>query len=85
MPLEYDTDNTPEEQENEPGILFTVPESLLNNLDRHAGDRYQRKGIDLVESATRNAIAFQKSLPNSQRAEEFTREYAQLTEKFQLR
>lgn len=50
-----------------------------------SGDRYQRRGVDLVEAATRSAIAFQKSLPNAQRAEEFAKEFTQLTAKFTLK
>lgn len=70
LPLEYNIDNTSKKQEVGPGVLLTIPRSL----DRHAGDRYQKKGINLTESATQNAIAFQKSLPDLQRAEEFARE-----------
>lgn len=89
MQLEYDTDDllgNREIQPKSPGIApRTIPGCLPAGFDCHAGDRYQRKGVDLMESALRNAIAFHKSLPDSQRAEEFAKEYAQLTEKFQLR
>lgn len=58
--LGYGIGNTSEKQEVEPGtrVLPTIPGSLLCNLDRHAGDRYQRKGRYFVESTTRNTIAF---------------------------
>lgn len=88
MQLEYDTDDSlgnREIQPKSPGITpRTIPRCLPSGFSCHA-DRYQRKGVDLVESATRNSIAFQKSLPDLQRAEEFAKEYAQLKEKFQLR
>lgn len=58
MPLKYNTDNIFKKQENKPGILSTVLESLLRNLDCHARDRYQRKKIDFVEFVTQNVIAF---------------------------
>lgn len=88
MQLGYDTDDllgNREIQLKSPGIaLRTIPGCLPSGFDCHAGDIYQRKGVDLVESALRNAIAFCKTLPDSQRAEEFANEYAPLTEKFQL-
>lgn len=45
-----------------------------------SGDRYQRRGVDLVNAATYSAIAFEKSLPDAQRAKEFAKEFAQLTQ-----
>ena len=38
-----------------------------------------------METATQNAIAFQDSRPNSQRAKEFAKDYAQLTDHFNLK
>ena len=67
--------------------LYAVPAAGFVSRDpwtkeTHEGDRYRRKGSDLIEASTLDAVAFQKSLPNSQRAEEFAKEYAELTKEF---
>ena len=67
--------------------LYAVPAAGFVSRDpwtkeTHEGDRYRRKGSDLIEASTLDAVAFQKSLPNSQRAEEFAKEYAELTKRF---
>lgn len=54
-------------------------------MDHSSGDRYQRRGFDLVKAATCSAIAFQKSLPDAQRAKDFAKEFAQLAAKFTLK
>lgn len=58
MQLEYDTDDllgNREIQPKSPGIApRTLPGCLPSGFDCHAGDRYQRKGVNLVESALEN-------------------------------
>lgn len=82
--LGYGIGNTSEKQEVEPGtrVLPTIPGSLLCNLDRHAGDRYQRKGIYFVESTTRNIIAFSEVSTRLQRAEELHESMRYLRQNF---
>ena len=46
------------------------------------GDRYWRKGVNLIEDIARDAIVFHKTLANSQRAEEFAKEFSFLAENF---
>lgn len=64
-------------------LLCAVPDACLVVHDpwikeAHDGDRYRRKCSDLIQASTLEAMTFQKSLPNLQRAEEFAKEYAEL-------
>lgn len=52
------------------------------SADFYRGDRYWRKGVDLIEGVARDAIVSHKTLANSQRVEEFAREFSSLAEKF---
>lgn len=77
--------------DDENDVVITRSQGMAHGLKERLtmvqsnGDIYKRRGVDLVETATRNTIAFHNSLPNSQRAEELAKDYAQLTEKFSLK
>ncbi len=46
------------------------------------GDWYWKKKVDLIEAVIRDVIIFHKILANSQRPEEFPKEFSSLAEKF---
>lgn len=62
--------------------FFCNSECVILARRFNSSSRYRRKGSDLIEASTLDAIVFQKSLSNSQRAEEFAKEYAELTKRF---
>lgn len=67
-------------------ILYLMPVETKKkdptNSDFHMGDRYWRKGVDLIKAVASDAILFYKTLADSQRAEEFAKEFSSLAEKF---
>lgn len=67
-------------QEDVPFISLPLVEDRADldpeSADFHMGNRYWRRRVDLIEAVARDAIVFYKTLANSQKAEEFAREFS---------
>lgn len=56
-------------------------EEIKMRSENH-GNRFRRNGLDLLHSAAYEAIDFHKSIKDAHRGEEYARDYARVTEKF---
>ena len=54
----------------------------LKSCNFYMDDQYWKNGVDLIKIVAREAIIFHKPLANSQKAEEFAKEFSFLAEKF---
>lgn len=54
----------------------------VEEVEDKSGDKFRRRGVNLLYAAAHQSINFHKSIENKHRGEEFARRFAKMTTKY---